>query len=358
MRTFTFNNFDEAYPELIAALLNEGKDVSPRGMLTKEIAPVAITINNPNEKVISNSARKLNYGFMVGELLWILRGSNNLGHIAHYNKQWRSFSDDQETLNGAYGQRIFNWDASYDIIFGEKIDDEGNTHPDIDVQHIIIDQFEMAYEQLKADAFSRQATIVLFNPKQDCRETRDKPCTNLIRFMVREGKLNMTVFMRSNDIILGFPYDIFNFTILQEIMAGRLGVEIGKYTHIADSFHIYEHHFDMANEIIKQKGDNLYANNIVTDARIDNKDYSDILKLVFDVESVTRNMGSIIDLEIVTKELDKIRNDYWRSLAAVVAVYNFRKFGRNQDELEILKGYITNEFASLDTIKNWKTLKK
>ncbi|MFW6007956.1 MAG: thymidylate synthase [archaeon] len=349
MRTFTFDNFEKAYPELLKALLNEGKEVSPRGMLTKEISPVGITINNPRKKVISHPVRKLNYGFMVGELLWILQGSNDLEHVAHYNKQWRNYTDDGETLNGAYGQRIFNWDAAYDIIVEDEIDEEGNTHPTFDVQHTVIDQFEMAYSQLKADPDTRQATIVLFNPKQDYTKTKDKPCTNLIRFMIRNNKLNMTVFMRSNDIWFGFPYDIFNFTMLQELMAGKLGVEVGKYTHIVDSFHIYEMHFKKAKELIKQKNKDVYNNMI--DGRLDNDNYKDELKLVYDVEATTRNTSMIIKIDLIKEMINKINNEYWKSLAGLIAAYNFRKAKRDQSEINEFKKYVTNEFKTL--IQSW-----
>jgi thymidylate synthase len=46
--------------------------------------------------------------------------------------------------------------------------------------------------------------------------------------------------MRSNDIWMGFPYDVFSFTAMQCLMAMELGLGIGTYTHIAGSLHLYE----------------------------------------------------------------------------------------------------------------------
>jgi thymidylate synthase len=46
--------------------------------------------------------------------------------------------------------------------------------------------------------------------------------------------------MRSNDIVRGFPYNVVQFTTVQEIVAGWLGVELGPYNHWSDSLHIYE----------------------------------------------------------------------------------------------------------------------
>ena len=38
MRTFEFDSFEEAYPELLKALLTEGEIVAPRGIVTREIS--------------------------------------------------------------------------------------------------------------------------------------------------------------------------------------------------------------------------------------------------------------------------------------------------------------------------------
>lgn len=345
MKTFEFESFEESYPFLLNELLTNGKEVSPRGMLTKEIAPIGITINNPKKRVISFPERKINPGFMTAELLWMLRGSNDVEEIGHYNKQWLKYTDDGKTLNGAYGQRIFKWDGMFDIWEESYNDEEGNPHVNFQCDHIVIDQFEKAFEQLKADPDTRQATIVLFNPVQDYRDTKDKPCTNLLRFMIRDGKLNMTVFMRSNDVILGYPYDIFNFTMMQEIMAGKLGIEVGKYTHIADSFHIYEMHFDMAKTIIDNKDYRLYDNTM--DARINNAELNDELNKIMNIEALTRLQSDVIKTDMVITLISDIKNEYWKSLAALIATYNFKKCKRPIEEINPIKIHITNEFKNL-----------
>ncbi len=359
MKTFEFESLEQAYPELLKTLLNDGEEISPRGMLTKEISPACITINNPRKRVISHPYRKTNYGFMVAELLWMLRGSNNVEEIGHYNRQWFNFTDDNKTLNGAYGQRIFKWDGLFDIWQETKIDEENNPQVSFECEHIVINQFEKAYEQLKSDPNTRQASIILFNPVQDYRETKDKPCTNLIRFMIRNGKLNMTVFMRSNDIILGSVYDIYNFTMMQEIMAGKLGVDVGKYVHIVDSLHIYEMHFDMAKEIINNSNTNLYNNeNKLYDYRLSNEELDKELNKVMNIESLTRLQSEVVKADVIKKLLDEINNENWKSLAAIIATYNFRKANREQNDIDELKSYIKNEFSKIPEIQNWKPINK
>ena len=345
MRNFEYESLEQAYPNIINALLTEGKVVSPRGMVTKEISPACITITNPRKRVIPSAVRKLNYGFMCAELIWMLEGSDDVNFIGHYNSIWKSFTDDGQTLNGAYGKRIFNWDSGMRTITREKvIDSSGNKELVSTNEHVIINQFQKAYEQLKNDKFSRQATIVLFDPYKDYKETKDKPCTNLMRFMIRENKLNMTVFMRSNDIWRGTPYDIFNFTMLQEIMACMLGIDIGKYTHVADSLHIYESDFELGQKVVEENYPLLYNKIFPFNNNINN--LTGDLNLVFEIEKLTRENKTISTIDIIEK-LNVITSKYWRSIAAVLATYNFRKYRRKQNELDMLKQYITNEFNSL-----------
>lgn len=359
MNNFVGESINEVYPQILETLLKEGDDVSPRGYKTKELHPACIQINNPRKRVLSHSIRNCNYGFMVGELLWILQGSNKLDHVAHYNKQWEQFSDDGETLNGAYGQRIFNWDGLFDVIDTTYKDEEGNTHPNFELMQITMDQFECAYNKLYYDKYTRQATISLFNPVQDYNSngTKDTPCTNIIRFMIRNNKLDMTVFMRSNDIILGTPYDIFNFTMLQEIMAGRLNIDVGIYYHIIDSLHIYDNHYEMAQNIIDNPEKDIY-DNIMYDARLNNDEFIKELKIIFDIENTTRLTGALVDVKNITDLLDSTENYYWQSIGALIALYNFRKHKRSQEELDVFKPYIINEFKKIDKINNYKTLKK
>lgn len=336
MKNYVFESLEEAYPVLINDLINEGEKVSPRGIATREISPVCITIKDPRKRFVHSKVRKLNVGFMIAELLWMLRGSDSATEIAHYNKNWLNFSDDRATLNGAYGKRIFKYDA------GIRSVDVANEKT---FANIKVNQFEEAYKLLSKDRDTRQATIVLFNPYFDYTNTKDKPCTNLMRFKIRDNKLIMTVYMRSNDSKLGTPIDIVNFTIMQEIMAGLLNVEMGEYIHIVDSFHIYETDIDFMNDVANENIEPLYGKTY--DARIFSlEEFTETLKIVQSIEELTRT-NKEADLDFVDKEIKKINNEVWRSYAAIISVYNFRKYRRTQKELDKLKENITNEYAEV-----------
>jgi thymidylate synthase len=75
-------------------------------------------------------------------------------------------------------------------------------------------------------------------------------------FQIRENKLNFTIHMRSNDVILGLPTDIAFFAVLQMQMLNHLKItypelELGTYTHIANSLHVYERHFELVENMLK-----------------------------------------------------------------------------------------------------------
>lgn len=203
--------FDKLKEHAESGTLENSRD----GMVVGEFINAVTVINDPTRNIVRSKDRNMPIRYAVGELLWYLSGSNKLKDIEVFSKVWERMSDDGETVNSAYGHRIFNK-------FG-------------------FNQMNYVIEALNRDPSSRQAVIHIKDP-QDYIEnpTHDVPCTVCLQFFIRDNKLHMTTYMRSNDVWTGFPYDVFSFTCFQIILAFRLGVEIGTYTHIAGSLHMYQ----------------------------------------------------------------------------------------------------------------------
>jgi thymidylate synthase len=91
--------------------------------------------------------------------------------------------------------------------------------------------------------------IQLYDPSRDTLGHRDVPCTLSYRFYLRQHRLHMHTTMRSQDLWFGFPYDVFTATLIQELLAGWLGVELGDYHHHIDSLHLYDKHLDAARQV-------------------------------------------------------------------------------------------------------------
>jgi thymidylate synthase len=107
-------------------------------------------------------------------------------------------------------------------------------------------------DRLRKDPDTRQAVVTIWNPERDMLEKkRDYPCTILHQFRVRKDRLNMSVYMRSNDVWLGSAYDFFQFTRVQLAMCSVLGIEPGTYAHHVGSLHIYENNYEAAGKLKK-----------------------------------------------------------------------------------------------------------
>lgn len=211
---------EEAFHEVLSNLSLYGAESSPRGMKIKELLNVNITISNPRNRIVYCPERKFSLPYALGELTWYLCAKNDLESMKYYSKFMERGTDDGVTLNSAYGYRIFGKHEA-----------------------IKFDQWDHVKKLLTKDKDSRQAVIHLHTPNN--KKTNDEVCTMSLQFLIRDGKLDLITTMRSNDIILGFTYDVFAFTVLQELMANELGVELGKYHHNVGSMHIYENKFEL-----------------------------------------------------------------------------------------------------------------
>ena len=212
-------NIDNIYEKLARKLLTAG---NVNG--TTELTNVQFTLTNLDNNIVS--IRGISPSYLCGELLWYFMGMNNLEFIARFSKFWTHISDDGKTSNSAYGYIMANK-------FG-------------------FNQVEKVIEQLTADPFSRRAVINLNTPNEHMIETKDEPCTIALQFMIRDGRLDCTAIMRSNDIWFGTPYDVAFFTELQKYIAKRLGVKYGWYTHFATSLHAYGRDLDKLQSMLER----------------------------------------------------------------------------------------------------------
>ena len=227
----TANSADEAWLNWYELLSNMNeKNGSRDGDVVGEVINAITVINDPTRCIMQNKVRKMPIRYAIGEMLWYLSGSDKLSAIQNYTSAWDRMSDNGETVNSNYGNCIKSK-------FG-------------------FDQWEYAKQLLMKDKNSRQAIIHIKEARNTIESpTKDLNCTVCLQFLIRkvdnEDKLFMTAYMRSNDIWLGFPFDVFNFSAMQVKMAMELEVGLGTYTHIAGSLHLYERDFLKAKQNLK-----------------------------------------------------------------------------------------------------------
>ena len=210
LRGNTIDDLWEAwYEKLTAQKLGDG---SRDGEICGEIINAISILNDPTRNILKSKIRNLPMRYAIGEMLWYMSGSNSLKEIQKYTNGWDRMSDDGETVNSNYGYCIKHK-------FG-------------------FDQWEFVRNELEENPNSRRAVIHIKEASR--KDSKDVNCTVCLQFFIRDNKLYLTTYMRSNDLWMGFPYDVFQFTNMQILLSMQLGRDIGTYTHIVGSLHLYE----------------------------------------------------------------------------------------------------------------------
>ncbi len=241
---FKLDTLADVYKTIGKQLLNFGNIYKPRGMETKELLNVNFVLNNPRCRLIYNPKRKFSLIYAIVESLMLVNYSNELKYYSYFNENIKQFSDDGITLNGAYGSRI---------------------------AHLI----PFIIKKIKEDKDSRQCVLPIYSYNDISARTKDVPCTLNLHFMIRNNKLNLHVYMRSNDIIWGTPYDIFQFTMLQEVLANELSIDIGKYYHNVTSLHVYEKFYPVLDTLVR----GCFSGDTVPVEVLNKHDYNEWIKI-------------------------------------------------------------------------------
>lgn len=168
--------------------------------------------------------RLLNRNVAAAEAIQLIGGFSDPGMLKRVAPGFERYAEPDGSFHGAYGARI-----KYQVM--------------------------NAITKLQRDPSTRQAVITLWDPWLDnLTDKRDYPCTVMIQFEADsssdESTLHMNVVMRSNDVWLGLPYDMFQFTQLQLSVANSLRWNPGRYRHTALSMHIYERDVEAAEKIV------------------------------------------------------------------------------------------------------------
>jgi len=188
---------------------------SRNGTTYEALEPVTTVYEKPWERVLLLKIRDANPFFHFIEGLWMLAGRKDLAPLTRYVKSMENFSDDGETLWGAYGWR---WRDYF--------------HKD---------QIKVVIEMLRNNPDERRCVLQMWDANKDLgRDSKDVPCNTTIYFKIRDKELHMTVCNRSNDMLWGaYGANAVHMSMLQEYIAGHLEIGMGTYRQVSDSFHIY-----------------------------------------------------------------------------------------------------------------------
>jgi thymidylate synthase len=221
---FSAETLDDVMRYVITEIQVRGDRIHPGKGPASELTGVLLELTNPRARLSRTETRGKLFS-CLGELCWYLAKSNDLEFISYYIPKYVECSDGGEIFGG-YGPRLFDWEGLNQMA---KVRDILSKNPD-----------------------SRKAVIQLFDARDLLDEHGDIPCTCTLQFMIRHDQLHVFTNMRSNDVHLGLPHDTFCFTMLQEIMARDLSVELGTYKHAVGSLHLYDTDLEVAQQFLDE----------------------------------------------------------------------------------------------------------
>jgi len=215
---------DDAMRWVFSDIFEHGEPVVSTKGPNREVFGRFIQIANPRARLSWTESRGKPLS-CLGELCWFLSGSADTDFISYYLNRYREF-DEGGRVFGAYGPRLHDWRG--------------------------LNQLKTIRSLLRARPLTRQAVIQLFDAGDIVEKHKDVPCTCTLQFAIRRNRLHLLAQMRSNDAYIGFPHDVFCFTMLQELIARELGLDLGTYQHVVGSFHLYDADSEKAKRFLNE----------------------------------------------------------------------------------------------------------
>ena len=224
--------FDAIYQKLLGDIMSQGvREQNQRtGHETAALPGLYFSMDLQKDGFPLLTLRKIPTKIFIAEQIWFISGARKPeDFLRDFTKIWDDFTNPGDVVTVAYGYR---WR-----------------------RHFGRDQLGMLVNMLERDPSSRHGVIITWDPSSDGLGGVSKgnvPCPYTFTVNIIGGRLNMMNVVRSNDMILGFPHDVAGFALLQLILAQKLGVMPGVYSHIIANAHVYDTHYDAAHEMINR----------------------------------------------------------------------------------------------------------
>jgi len=302
---FSFGTLDDVMRSVIETIQAHGEQIYPtKGKQTGalELTGVLLELTNPRARLSRTETRGKLFS-SLGELCWYLSKSNDLAFIQYYLPGYR-YSADGDEIFGGYGPRLFDW--------------KERNH---------LNQVAGVTEILRKKPDSRQAVIQLFDANDIVATHKDVPCTCTLQLMLRQGSLRMFTNMRSNDVHKGLPHDVFCFTMLQEIMARTLSVEIDTYKHAVGSLHLYVEDREIVQQFLEEGWQSTID---VAMPDMPTEDPWPAISLLLEAESAIRTSGAFDD------DILRAVGPYWADLIRLLQIFRCKK-DKNIEKIQTLR---------------------
>lgn len=219
MKVITASCPDHALQSALNELsLSNVHSESRNGPVLRFPTPVTTVWEDPTKRILWSPTRDCNHFLHFIEAAWMLAGRNDVETVAYLAPNMKNYSDDGRTLYGAYGYR---WR-----------------------EHFGFDQIDAIIDELVVNPTSRRCVLQMWDGHEELHKAtsggKDVCCNHVIAFDVCNGKLNMTVSNRSNDMIWGaYGANVVHMSILHEYIACQAELKLGAYYQMSNNLHLY-----------------------------------------------------------------------------------------------------------------------
>jgi len=275
-------SFDKIYQDLLSQIINEGiREKNERtGHETAASFGLNFSIDMQKQGFPLLTLRKIPLKLFIAEQIWFISGARKPEiFLREFTKIWDDFTNPGDVVTVAYGYR---WR-----------------------RHFGRDQLAKLVAMLEKDPSSRQGVVVTWDPASDGLGGVAKgnvPCPYTFVVNIIGGRLHFMNVVRSNDMILGFPHDVAGFALLQCILAQKLDVKPGIYSHHIANAHIYDNQYAAAKEMINRPPSAKKVTVKLPDKayqRAEDKDVQ-LVKEIFDnIKAQYQPQAAIKDLRII-----------------------------------------------------------
>lgn len=282
------NNCDLQYQKLGQKILDEGVvkgDRTGTGTISITGAEMRFPLS---EGFPLLTTKRVAFKLVASEMLWFIKGDTNIRYLLQNNnniwnewafKKWVESDEYEGPDMTDFGRRSLideefkkQYDKEMDL-FKEKVltDDEfakkygelGRVYgsqwrktfyvnPDT-MEVTQIDQLKMAIEEIKNNPNSRRIIVSSWNPDNYMGHAGLPCCHHQYQFIVRGNMLDLVFDMRSNDYLLGLPFNISGYALLLMLVAKETGYEPGDVVYHGKDVHIYSNHVEQVKEQLSRQ---------------------------------------------------------------------------------------------------------
>lgn len=185
----------------------------------KAVAGIFFKLDNSKDDAFLLTTKHVAWKAAVKEMYWIyIMQSNKVKDLQDMGVEiWTPWKKEDGSIGPAYGAIISK------PTFGYK------------------NQLEYVVETLKKDPNSRRVMINLWDI-DNLPEMALTPCCYNLLFNILDGKLYMQLNIRSSDVALGLPFNIFQFQVLHKLIAHECKVEPADMIVMISNLHYYDRH--------------------------------------------------------------------------------------------------------------------